>query len=413
MQENCLTGKRNARILNIQYQHVKTGWLLFILLLIWALLPCMAVWAEEEDSTSTASLQQSIDALDFSSFETFKTSIDQEIGDYFEGKTVKDWVLSFIKGEWDFNLRTALESIPRFLFKEIMVNFDLLGQLLILAVVAALLVNLQGAFSTNVSRIAYMACYLAMAAIAVGSFKVVLGIGQETVDNMTTFMMAMLPQMLVLTAGLGNINASVMLFPVLMTTATALAAAIKNIVFPLIILSAVVSMVNHLSESIKVQRLGKFFTQMAQLSLGFLLTLFVGIVTLRALYASILDKVALRTTRFITDNAIPLVGKMFSDTVEVAAGYVVMLKQALGVLGVLIILGIILVPLLKIIALALIYKVSAALAEPLGDPRTAAVLESMSAHLFMMLAAVTAVALMFFIMIAIIAGMSNGLSMLP
>src|SRR5665647_3921247 len=102
--------------------------------------------------------------------------------------------------------------------------------------------------------------------------------------------------------------------------------------------------------------MAKFCSQMAQISLGFFLTIFVGILTMRALYASVLDKVALRTARFVTDNAIPIVGKMVGDTVEVAAGYVVMLKDALGIFGVLLIAGIIFFPLLKIAALALIYK---------------------------------------------------------
>jgi hypothetical protein len=175
---------------------------------------------------------------------------------------------------------------------------------------------------------------------------------------------------------------------------------------------AILSIVNHMSETIKVDKMAKFFYEMARITLGFFLTLFVGIMTLRALYASVLDKVALRTTRYLSDNAIPVIGKMFSDTIEVAAGYVVMLKQALSIFGVLIILGLILMPLIKIAAIALIYKAASAIAEPLGDSRTASILESMSTHLFFMLAAVIAVALMFFIMIAIVAGMYNGWAML-
>ena len=65
-------------------------------------------------------------------------------------------------------------------------------------------------------------------------------------------------------------------------------------------------------------------------------------------------------------------------------------------------------PVVKLGAIALIYKVVAALAEPLGDARTGAVLESMSQHLFLLLAAVLVVALMFFIMIAIVVGLSRG-----
>ena len=159
--------------------------------------------------------------------------------------------------------------------------------------------------------------------------------------------------------------------------------------------------------------MAKFFGQMAQLSLAFFLTLFVGILTLRAVYSSVMDKLALRTTKFVTDNAIPVVGKMFSDTIEVAAGYVVMIKQAIGIFGVIIILGIVLFPLIKVGTIALIYKIAAAVAEPLGDSRTAAILDTMSAHLFLMLAAIAAVGLMFFIMIAIVVGMSNHLAALP
>ena len=89
-----------------------------------------------------------------------------------------------------------------------------------------------------------------------------------------------------------------------------------------------------------------------------------------------------------------------------------MLKQALGIFGVIIVFGIIVFPILKVAAIALIYKISAAIVEPLGDVKTAALLESLSKHLFLILAAVASVALMFFIMIAIVAGMSNGLGML-
>lgn len=386
-----------------------------VMVIIWIILLSCSVnvmAAEEENSESVFSVQETMQSLDMDFLEEYKNNIDSDMAAYLEGSSVKDWIMNFVKGEWNFEWYDLGRDIFRMLFKEVAANSALLGKILILAVISALLLNLQTAFASDIARISYLACFLALCAIAISSFKLVLGVGQQTIENMVTFMVGMLPQMLVLTAGLGNINASVMLFPLLMTAATAFANAIKIIVFPLIIMSAILSIVNHMSETIKVEKMAKFFNEMARISLGFFLTLFVGIMTLRALYASVLDKVALRTTRYFSDNAIPMIGKMFSDTIEVAAGYVVMLKQALSIFGVLIILGLIMMPLIKIAAIALIYKAAAAIAEPLGDPRTAAILESMSAHLFFMLAAVIAVALMFFVMIAIVAGMYNGWAML-
>jgi stage III sporulation protein AE len=103
---------------------------------------------------------------------------------------------------------------------------------------------------------------------------------------------------------------------------------------------------------------------------------------------------------------------MFSDTIEVAAGYIAMLKQGLGVVGAFIILGLILYPLLKIAAVAFIYKISGAIVEPMGNAKTAAVLESMSSQLFLILSAMAAIGLMFMVMIALLVGMANGFSAL-
>jgi stage III sporulation protein AE len=334
------------------------------------------------DTEPVFSFEDTVKDLDLLALDEYRDKLDNEVSSMMEGKPLKQWLLDFIRGDWKFNIKEIGESILRLLFKEILANSNLLGKILILSVISALLINLQTAFSSSVAQMSYLACFMALCAIALSSFKIVLGIGQQTIDNMVGFMTAMLPQMLVLTAGLGNINTSAMLFPLLMTVSTAFATTVK------------------------------FFTQLAQLSLSLFVTIFVGFITLQAAYAATLDKVALRTTKFVTDNAIPVVGKMFSDTIEVAAGYVVIIKQALGIYGVLVIMGIILAPVLKIGAIALIYKVSAAIVEPLGDSRTAGILEVMSAHIFLMLATVAAVGLMFFIMIAIVAGMANNLGML-
>jgi stage III sporulation protein AE len=391
---------------------MKKIYTVIILLIGFMLFPVSVEATPTGDSEAVFSLQDTLKTLNIQSLEEFKGRIDGEMNPFLQSKPLKEWLGDFIKGKWEFDFKKVLDNTVRFLFKEVVANSSLLAKLIILSVLAALLVNLQTSFASEVGTISYMVCFLALCALALGSFKIVLDIGHQTIDNMVAFMVSMLPPMMVLVAGLGNVNASVMLFPILMTTATAFANGIKLVVFPLIIMSALLSLVNNISETVKVQRMAKFCSQMAQISLGFFLTTFVGILTMRALYASVLDKVALRTARFVTDNAIPIVGKMVGDTVEVAAGYVVMLKDALGIFGVLLIAGIIFFPLLKIAALALIYKLVGAVVEPMGDTKTAAVLESMSAHLMMMLAATASVGFMFFIMIAIMAGMSNNLTML-
>lgn len=386
---------------------VKREFFLIILILLIIGIQSNAVFALSESEVDKVNVEDTMDHLDLSFLEEYKDNIEGEIGSYLDRNSAKEWIIAFVKGEWQFDVKEILENLLSFFLKEVFANASLLGKLIILSVVSALLINLQSAFSSGIARIAYLACFLAISAIAIASFQVVLNIANTTIDNMVAFMIGMLPPILILVAGLGNINASLLLYPILMTTASFFANCIKLFVFPLIIMSAILSIINQLSDTIKVEKLGNFFKQISQVSLGLFLTIFVGIITMRAVYASVLDRVTLRTTKFFTDNAVPVVGKMFSETIEVAAGYVILLKQALSIYGAIIVLGIIIFPLIKIATIALIYKAVAAIIEPIGDAKTAAMLDSMSAHLMLILAAVASVGLMFFFMIAILAGMTN------
>ncbi len=386
--------------------------LLFILVVLMVAFNPGRVMTSPLPESEVFSVQDTMDTLELQQMEEFRNHVEDEINPFMSNKTVKEWLTDFAKGDWEFNYKEIPAALIKLMFKEILANSSLLSKLIILSVLAAILINLQSSFASGISKFSYLICFLAMCALALGSFKVALGIGQQTINNMSDFMMGVLPPMMAIVAGLGNLNASAMLFPLLMTGATVFGNAVKNIVFPLIIMSALLSLANHLSETVKVDKLARFCAQMAQITLGLIMTIFVGILTLRSLYASVLDKVALRTTRFVTDNAIPVVGKMVGDTVEVAAGYVVMLKDALGIFAVLTILGIIIIPVIKIAALGLIYKLVGAVVEPLGDSKTASILEVMSNHLFLLMAATAAVAVMFFIMIAILAGLSNNFTML-
>ena len=203
--------------------------------------------AAAADSEPVFSFEETIQDLDLLALEEYRDKLDDEVSSMMEGKPLKEWLLDFIRGDWKFNIKEIGQSFLRLLFREIMANSNLLGKILILSVISALLINLQTAFSSSVAQMSYLACFMALCAIALTSFKIVLGIGQHTIDNMVGFMHAMLPQMLVLTAGLGNINASAMLFPLLMTESTAFATTVKNVVFPLIILSAILNLVNHIS----------------------------------------------------------------------------------------------------------------------------------------------------------------------
>ena len=145
---------------------------------------------------SAYSISAGLEQLDLKALEEYKQQVDSEISNYMQSISLKQWIIDFVQGQWEFSWGELMKRLLQLLLGEVVVNSGLLAKLLVLCVLSALLVNLQQSFSTDVARISYLACYLALITLAVASFKTVLDIGQGTISNMVGFMTAMLPQML-------------------------------------------------------------------------------------------------------------------------------------------------------------------------------------------------------------------------
>jgi stage III sporulation protein AE len=143
-----------------------------------------------------------------------------------------------------------------------------------------------------------------------------------------------------------------------------------------------------------------------------MLTLFVGLLTIQGVAGGIGDALTLRTAKYMTGAFIPVVGKMLADAVETVLGYSLLLKNSATIAGLLILSLIVAFPLIKLLALIIIYKFSGAVLQPLGETTLGEALHTMGNCLVLVFAAVATVSLAFFIGIAIIVGASNAAVML-
>ena len=133
------------------------------------------------------------------------------------------------------------------------------------------------------------------------------------------------------------------------------------------------------------------------------MTIFVGVISVRGIASETIDQVTLKTAKFAVDSFVPIVGKSLSDAIATVAGYSLLMKSALGVLGLILIIIIALLPIMKLLIMALLYKLSAALLEPISDSKIVKSIDSAGDSLILIMSCVISISIMCFIMIAIIA----------
>ena len=93
--------------------------------------------------------------------------------------------------------------------------------------------------------------------------------------------------------------------------------------------------------------------------LGITLTIFVAVVSLEGTLSSSVDGITAKTTKAVVSSAIPIVGKILGDAVDSVLGCGIILKNAVGIVGVVVILGICIGPILKLVLAMITYKILA------------------------------------------------------
>jgi len=379
-----------------------------MLVLITLLLAPVPAGAENAEVRTEDIINGQVEKLDLKEVRSFLDQLDNDTGEYLPSLSFSNLLQNIRQGKLPLNLKDILAGLTRFFFNEVLKNSSLLGKLVILAVVCAVLQNLQTGFGEGGSgQLAHGVCYLVLLTIAAASFTAAIGIGRETIDRMVTFMQVMLPVLLTLLTAVGGFTSAALFHPVLVVAVSVMGTVIKNIVFPLIFFGAILGVVSHVSERFKVTRLASLFKDIGVGVLGVSLTVMIGIITIQGVAGSVADGVALRTAKFMTGAFVPVVGGMLSDAVEAVVGCSLLLKNTLGMLGALAIFVICIFPVLKLVAMMLIYRIAAALIQPIGDPGLAESLQTIAGYLTLVFAAVASAGVMLFLMTTAIVGAGN------
>lgn len=318
---------------------------------------------------------------------------------------VKTYVKDFMKtGDGKVSTKKLLNALGIYMFKEIAASLKLLALLVVIALICALLTNLQKAFSgESLSNIAYFACYSLLIIVMAKSFYIGVDTARSTMKEMTDFMTAIVPILIMLVASVGGFVEAAVMDPIIIGTITISAKIFMDIIIPIICMTFVLQFVNNMSEEYKISKLTKLLNQVAMWGQGIVMTIFIGIITIRGITAKTIDEVTAKTAKFAVDNFVPIVGKSLSDAVSTVAGYSILLKNALSSLGLVILIAIVLFPIIKLLIMSLLYKFTAALIEPISDSRLVNCISAAGDSLVLVTACLISVSVMFFIMVAIIA----------
>nr|WP_246426618.1 stage III sporulation protein AE [Paenibacillus rhizosphaerae] len=360
------------------------------------------------DSPTDQLIKSQAENLPKDQVEKYWDSLMREYGGFFPDQKTPSFMDMLLPGGSGFSLKSVLTATGTFMWHEVLYNGKLLVTIVILSIMSMILETLQAAFERKtVSKVAYALCYMVIIVLAINSFNVAIGYAKEAIDRMIDFMMAMVPLLFALLASMGNIVTVSVTHPLIIFMINTIGTLIHVMVFPLLFFSAVLHLVSSLSDKYKLTQMANLLRNISVGLLGVLLTIFLGVISVQGITGSITDGVTIRAAKYVSGSFIPVVGKMFADATDTVISASLLVKNSIGLAGVIIILFLCAFPAIKILTLALIYKVSAAIMQPLGDSPITTCLDTIGKSMIYVFAALAAVGLMFFLAITIMLTAGN------
>lgn len=327
-------------------------------------------------------------------------------GDFFEDINISEILHSAIKGKIDNT--SIYKKILNLLGSEVQTGIKSLITILVIIIIHSILKAVsENLENDNISKLIYYAQYIAIVTIIMSSFSDIINVVKETTINLVGFMNTMVPVLVSLMLYTGSITTTSILQPIILFMINFIGNIIQNLLIPITLIIASISIIAKISDKIQVERISKFLKSSTIWFLGLILTIFVGVVSLEGTLASSVDGITAKTAKTIVSSAIPVVGKILGDVTDSVIGCGVILKNSVGLFGVIIIIGICIAPILKLTVLTMAYKLVASVCEVVAEPKIISLLDQISDIFKILLAILVSISFMVIIGTTLMIKMSN------
>lgn len=355
------------------------------------------------------SIIDELEEIDFSGFNEIITEFEQnKTANIFSLENVKAKVYSIISGENAVSYSSFFASVFSIFIDLVLKYLPMLSVIIAIGVISNLLSGIKSKFNEkSTSNLIHLVCFMAVVILVISMVSNLSVTGSKSIGQMVRQMNAIFPIMLTLMISIGA-NASASVYqPIVAIISTYVADFFNFFIVPLFLVSFVFNIINNLSDNIKLDKFNSFISSLFKWSVGLIFTLFFAVMTIQGISAGTFDSLSIRTTKYTIKSYVPIMGGYLSDGMDLILSSSILIKNSLGLVGILMLVSTIISPLLEIVVFSLLIKLVSAILQPLGNSKTSNFLMGTSKSVTMLSTSIIAVGFMYLISVGLVMTTSN------
>ena len=357
---------------------------------------------EEIEQELDENIDDQLNNIDFEELDNIFNNLDEEAKGLFNSTSFYDKVMAVLNGE----LSTDSSSFFQYIFNLFFDNLLKFVPLLALIVVVSILCSFVGQLSptgktSSINKVVYFACFGIIIVLLSTTLKDVITNSSNTILSIQKQMEVIFPILLVMLTSVGGVSTSATMQPMVGILSSGVIYLFNAFVLPIFVFSVIFTIVGNLSNEVKLDKFNKFFSSLFKWVIGGIFTIFLAIIAIKGLTASSVDGISIKTAKFALKTYIPILGGYLSDGFNLILASSMLIKNAVGGVGLLLFLLTIIAPIVNLVVLSLGLKLVAAIVEPISDNKIPNFIYSVANLLTMLIVCLIAVVFMYLIVVGL------------
>lgn len=346
------------------------------------------------------------DSLDYSDIQN---AIDDINVDSMDGTNFqfREYVQKFISGERPMSLKTLFGDLGDAFLGQLRKERGSIVQLIGIAIVAAIFTSFTNVFKeSHIAETGFYVTYLLLFALLTTTFYKISEIASTTLGNLKDFMMALLPTYAMGIAFSTGSKTSMVFYETTLGVITIVDFLLIHIILPLINVYFVLLLANNIMKQDMLSKMSELLEKIISWALKTVLAAVIGVNVIQSLVVPVTDQVK-KSMLLKTAQAIPGVGSTMRVATESILQASLLIKNAIGVAGLIVIIAICLVPIIKLAIYQLIYSFGAAIVQPISDKRIINCINATAKSAKLLMSIVMVAAVLFLFTIVIVTSTTN------
>ncbi|HIZ12495.1 MAG TPA: stage III sporulation protein AE [Candidatus Mediterraneibacter stercorigallinarum] len=383
----------------------RNGRFLFTILLVLLVfgIGTRIVNAEELTGEDADAVQEEIEDAIMSEFDF--DEIEKSLQEMFPEEKIEfgDVVSSLMSGEPEETGRLFIDFVSDMISYEFRYNWHNLVYILLISIAAAVFSNFSGAFrNKQISDISFYVLYMLLITMCLTSFQTASQGVEGRLDSVVEFMRVLCPSYFLAVAFASGGVTSMFFYNVILFLIYVVELVIVRFLLPVIHIYIMVRVLGNLTGEDFLSEFAGLIHKIVTWALRTLLACVVGVNVVQGLLAPAIDTLK-RSALTRTAEALPWVGNAMGGAAEIFFGTAVLIKNGIGMAGAVIAVLICIGPIVQMALMALMYKLAAALVQPVSDKRITACISGVSEGYELMVRVIFTVGILFLLTIAVVA----------